>query len=140
MLIPHFCPFQNLLKTKQGRREYFNQENVLIQGARREDAVYEFLLYRLKILLKLLDGIEMETQSFTTRGEDGKKIHHKSTFPTQRGIDLAQLAMECLSLLSQEQDYRERMSQSSVGAVLRAIVACRLIPYESLILHKKKKL
>ena len=45
--------------------EFFSTESVTVQGARRNDAIEEFLNSRIKLLLRIIDGIEMETVSYS---------------------------------------------------------------------------
>ena len=113
----------NILSLRAGRMEYFNTERVTVQGAKRKDAVDQFLDKRLRMLTVCLDNIEMETSTFTTL-KDGVKVTHVTTVPTQRGSDIAEYAMRCLSLLSQNPEQRELMASTVPGNVIKCILKC----------------
>ena len=62
-------------------------------------------------IFRLIDGVEMETTSYSNL-ENGRKVVYKNTFPTRRGADIAEYAMLCLSVLSQNPEQRELMSSN----------------------------
>ena len=113
----------NILSLRAGRMEYFNVETVTVQGAKRKDSVDQFLDKRLRLLTVCLDNIEMETTKFSTL-KDGVKVNHVTVIPTQRGCDIAEYAMRCLSLLSQNPEQRELMASVVPGSVIKCILKC----------------
>ena len=117
----------NILSLRAGRMEYFNVETVTVQGAKRKDAVEQFLDKRLKILMFCLDNIEMETTKFSSI-KDGIKVNHVTITPTQRGCDIAEYAMRCISLLSQNPEQRELMSSVVPGSVIKCMLKCNEEP------------
>lgn len=119
-----FMALHNIFCTRAGRMEYFSAANVMVQGARREEALDEFYLERIKLLLRCIDGIEVETFT-STMMKDGVKVTHIQKTPTQRGVDIAEYALLCLGLLAQNPEQRELLAANCVGAIMRVMMKCQ---------------
>ena len=69
----------------------------------------------------------METTKFSSI-KDGVKVNHVTITPTQKGCDIAEYAMRCISLLSQNPEQRELMASVVPGSVIKCMLKCNEEP------------
>lgn len=116
--------FERFLATLQGRAEYFDVKPVKVTGKKRQRAIEEYLMNQMRILCYCVDGIEMESQTFKSKLGAEKAWEETVHFPTHRGADVAALGLSCLSLLAQEQEHREIMSETVTKSVIDCMMKC----------------
>jgi len=116
--------WERFLAIPQGRAEFFNTTSVKTTGKKRQRAIEEFLQGQMRILTQQIEGIDYESQTF--KSKFGAKEEYQITvhFPTRRGADIAALGMSCLSLLGQEQEHRELMSETITKPIIGTMLKC----------------
>jgi hypothetical protein len=113
---------ERFLGTVQGRSEFFDLKCVKAQGKKRAKAVEEYLKKQFRIFTRIIDSIEMEKLTMKSKHEG---VHDEVVlFPSRRGVDMAELGLSCLSLLGQEQEWRELMSELVVKSIMTCMMKC----------------
>ena len=116
--------FERFLSTLQGRAEFFDTRPVKTTGKKRQRAIEEYLQRQMRILTRCIDGIEMDSQTFKSKVGAEEEWEETVHFPTHRGADVAALGLSCISLLGQEQEHRELMSETVTDSIIKCMMKC----------------
>jgi len=116
--------FERFLSTLQGRAEFFDTRPVKTTGKKRQRAIEEYLQRQMRILTRCIDGIEMDSQTFKSKVGAEEEWEETVHFPTHRGADVAALGLSCISLLGQEQEHRELMSETVTESIIKCMMKC----------------
>lgn len=80
----------NILSVHAGRAEFFSIRHITLQGEGRQDAIERHQLSQLKILLRYIERIPMETTHTSTKGS---KTMQTVDIPTHEGIDIVEATL-----------------------------------------------
>ena len=56
--------------------------------------------------------------------ENGRKVIHSYTNPSQRGVDSSEYSLLCIGLLGQNPEQRELLAVKCVGSIIRCMMKC----------------